>query len=235
VEYSAPTLSGNTVAANLAYGNGGGLFLYPTGGAMLNGNTIISNTAYGNGGGLGLYNITSSTLVNNLVADNQANGLGSGLSVGGSAPRLLHTTIARNRGGDGSGIYLYSVTPLVMTNTILVSQTVGITVAANSTATLVGTLWGSGAWANGTNWSGDGVIVTGTVNVFGDPGFVDPDAGDYHIGSGSAAIDAGVNAGVRMDIDNQPRPYQAPDLGADEYWPPGVLKYFYLPIVLKNH
>ena len=38
-----------------------------------------------------------------------------------------------------------------------------------------------------------------------------------------------------VDIDSQPRPYQAPDLGTDEYWPPGVLKYFYLPIVLKNH
>jgi hypothetical protein len=112
---------------------------------------------------------------------------------------------------------------VTLTNTILVSQTVGITVTANSTATLIGTLWGSGAWANGTNWSGAGVIVTGTVNVFGDPDFVDPAAGDYHLGPGSAALDAGLNAGVMMDIDNQPRPYHAPDLGADEYWLPGVL------------
>jgi hypothetical protein len=175
------------------------------------------------------------TLINNLVADNQANSLGSGLYIASSSPRLLHTTIARNRGGDGSGIYLDSGATLVMTNTILVSQTVGLTVTENATATLAGTLWGSGGWANGVDWGGAGVIVTGTVNVSGDPDFADPDTGDYHIGPNSAAIDAGVNAGVMMDIDSQPRPYQAPDLGADEYWPPGALKYIYLPLVLQNH
>jgi hypothetical protein len=36
------------------------------------------------------------------------------------------------------------------------------------------------------------------------------------------------------DIDNQPRPYQTPDLGADEYWLPGVLKYLYLPLVMNG-
>jgi hypothetical protein len=236
LDSSNATLNGNLVISNTSNnGDGGGLFLRASA-ATLNRNIVAANIAIaGSGGGLCLMGEGNATLVNNLVADNQANSLGSGLYIASSSPRLLHTTIARNTGGDGSGVYIDLGVTVVMTNTILVSQTVGITVAANSTATLIGTLWGSGAWANGTNWSGDGVIVTGTVNVFGDPGLVDPDAGDYHIGSGSAAIDAGVNAGVRMDIDNQPRPYQAPDLGADEYWPPGVLKYFYLPIVLKNH
>jgi hypothetical protein len=45
--------------------------------------------------------------------------------------------------------------------------------------------------------------------------------------------DAGVDAGVIRDIDGQPRPYQTPDIGADEYWPPSVLKYFYLPLVTR--
>jgi len=64
---------------------------------------------------------------------------------------------------------------------------------------------------------------------------VDPDAGDYHIGPGSAALDAGVDAGVKTDVDHELCPYQAPDLGADEYWPSGVLKYVYLSVVLKDH
>jgi hypothetical protein len=46
---------------------------------------------------------------------------------------------------------------------------------------------------------------------------VDPDGGDFHIGPDSAALDAGVAAGVQMDLDGQPRPYQNPNLGADEY------------------
>jgi uncharacterized repeat protein (TIGR01451 family) len=46
---------------------------------------------------------------------------------------------------------------------------------------------------------------------------VDPDAGDYHIGFGSAAIDAGVDARVYHDIDSDPRPLGGGyDLGADE-------------------
>ena len=119
-----------------------------------------------------------------------------------------------------------------MTNTILVDQTVGINVQSGSTATLEATLWGSGAWANGTDWTGGGTIGT-TVNLWGDPDFVDPDAGDYHIGPNSDAIDQGLDAGVTNDIDYHPRPYQEPDIGADEYWPPGALKFIYLPIIIR--
>ena len=76
--------------------------------------------------------------------------------------QVKRETIAGNTGGDGSGLYIVGGAAATLTNTILVSQTVGITVAANSTATLIGTLWGSGAWANGINWGGEGTIV-GTV------------------------------------------------------------------------
>jgi hypothetical protein len=38
---------------------------------------------------------------------------------------------------------------------------------------------------------------------------------------------------VTNDIDHHPRPYQEPDIGADEYWPPGALKFIYLPIVTR--
>jgi hypothetical protein len=229
---SAAMLDGNKIVSNTSiYGNGGGVYLRASS-ATLDRNIIAANTAVaGRGGGLYLTGDGNATLVNNLVADNQTSSLGSGLYIASSAPRLLHTTIARNRGGDGNGIYIDSGVSLVMTNTILVSQTVGLTVTEGATATLISTLWGSGVWANGINWSGAGIINTGTVNIVGDPGFVNPDAGDYHLDSSSAALDAGVDAGVMMDIDNQPRPYQTPDLGADEYWPPGALKYVYLPFI----
>jgi len=151
---------------------------------------------------------------------------------------LLHATIARNSGGDGGGVYVTSQwggpSAVALTNTILVSHTVGISVTAGNTATLEATLWGSGAWANGADWGSRATILTGTHNYWGNPGFVGPDGADYHIRLGSAAIDRAVDAGVATDIDGHPRPIGAGfDIGADEYSPPvGVI---YLPLTLKTY
>jgi hypothetical protein len=121
-----------------------------------------------------------------------------------------------------------------LVNTILVSQTIGITVTAEDSASLEGTLWGSGAWSNGTDWDGNGTILTGTVNLWEEPGFVSPAEWNYHIGPGSAAIDAGVYTEVDTDVDGDPRPWPsggASDIGADEArW-----LHVYLPLVLRDN
>jgi hypothetical protein len=110
---------------------------------------------------------------------------------------------------------------------------VGVTVTAGSTATLEATLWGSGPWVNLTDWGGDGATLIGTVNIWEDPAFLDPDGGDYHIGLGSAAVDAGVDAGLKYDMDGDTRPQGSSyDIGADEF---RQERYTYLPLVVKNH
>jgi hypothetical protein len=248
----APTLSGNAIISNTSSSVGGGLYLFSTTPSLLH-NTIASNSANkgggvcvascspiftGNviadneakfGGGISLW-YSRSPLTNNLIADNRATVSGSGLWISKSKPLLLHMTIARNTGGDGSGVFVdtgSTSTPrtVILTNTILVSHTVGISATAGSTVTLEGTLW-----ANDTDWGGDGAIFTGTVNIWGDPAFVNPDGGDYHIGPDSAARNAGVNAGVTDDIDGDIRPQGSGyDIGADEF----VWK-IYLPLVVKN-
>jgi hypothetical protein len=234
---SASTLNGNTITSNTAQVCGGGGYLWSSA-VTLSGNTITSNTAREEGGlvldscpatlsaniitfntaqdycgGVQLY-LSPATLINTVVADNRANSAGSGLCVEGSSPRLLHTTIARNTGGDGSGIYFTNeggnFGTVVLTNTILVSQTVGLSVTAGNAATV-----------NGVLWFGTPITVsqapTAKVTVQhqrqGNPAFA-PDG--YHLTAGSAAIDAGVNSGVMTDIDGEPRD-AAPDLGADEY------------------
>jgi uncharacterized repeat protein (TIGR01451 family) len=226
----SPVIDGNTIFANAAR-YAGGVYL-DSSDSLLEGNSIISNTAgppWGSGWGGGLFlDRGQPILSNNLIVDNWASGLGSGLYVRGSTPRLVHATISRNGGGDGSGVYVSDLNPnystVELTNTIIASQNIGIYVDPGNTASLEATLWGTGAWANGTDWAGDGTIFTGTVNVWGDPAFVDPDAGDYHIAPGSAAIDAGVDAGVTTDIDGEPRPMGTGfDIGADEYVGPGLV------------
>ncbi len=202
----------------------GGAFDFSAAELTFTRNRIVGNSAR-NDAGLSIWNARSFTLTNNIITDNQASGVGVRQRSTGC---LLHNTIARN---SGYGIWVFSGMPVTLTNTILVSNTVGIYAAAENTATLEATLWGTGAWANGADWGGPGTIVTGTVNIRGNPRFVNPAGGDYHIGPGSAAIDAGVDAGVTTDIDGDRRPIGTGyDIGADE-----VRLYRYLPLVLKVH
>jgi parallel beta-helix repeat protein len=223
---SDATLNANAISSNTA-GFGGGFYM-TYGAPTLNGDLVSHNTA-SQGGGLCLWE-SSPTLLNTVVADNQviyAGGGGAGLyAYNSSAPRLLHSTIARNSGGDGSGVHVVnegsSRSSVVMTNTILVNHTVGITVAAGNTATLNSTLW----HANDANWGGAGLIDHSNDHD-GDPAF---EADGYHLGSASAAIDQGVNAGVTSDVDGDARPFgSGPDLGADEFKTWRV----YLPLIQK--
>ena len=247
--WSKSTVAGNVFRNNWA-GNGGALYLsgdrstvlgnliednqgsYGAGigiasglQAVISGNLLLSNTATYEGGGIRItYN--DADVRNNVLAHNGA-AKGAGIYILGASPRLRHNTLAQNSGGNGEGILVATNARVAMTNTILVSHTVGISVTTGSTATLEATLWGSGARANGTDWGGDGAILTGTVNVWDDPGFVNPSGNDYHLAEGSAAIDAGVDAGVATDIDGQSRD-ASPDIGADEF-----AVRTYLPLVMK--
>jgi parallel beta-helix repeat protein len=215
---SDATLDGNTIFSNTSQG------LALTGSTVtLTGNTLLSNT----GGGLELY-LSDATLTNDVLADNQTDGHGTGLRIIASSLRLIHTTIARNHGGDGSGIYVSdwsgTYSSVVLTNTILVSHTVGITVAGGNTVTVDAVLWHRTPVTVSHSIT---AVVTVQNQYTGDPAFA-PDG--YHITPASAAVDAGVDAGVTSDIDGNPRPYSlSPDLGADE-----IIAAF-LPLALRNY
>ncbi len=224
--YTSATLKGNTVSGNSANNFGGGLDVASCS-PILNGNIFSGNSAR-LGGGVYLWYSNQSKLTNNVFLDNQSSGSGSGLWMGGSKPRLLHTTFAGNSGGDGSGVMVTDAgsTPstLMITNTIITNQSVGISLTASSAVTINGVLW----FNTPTKVSQTGATVSLQHQYQGNPAFgVD----GYHLTSSSAAIDKGVPAGVSSDIDGQPRPAQAPDLGADEYWAPGYPKYIYLPVM----
>lgn len=217
VYYGSSTLiRRNRITENAAQGQGGGLYLYSAEGVVLDGNLVIANTAQSGGAGIRLY-LSHAQLLNNVLADNvTADGYGSGVYIERSNAQFLHTTLARNTGGANTGVYIAlgnTTYTARFTNTILISHTVGISVSQGTTAILNATMWG-----NTLDWIGTGNIVRIAPDVYGDPHFINPNAGDYHIGINSVAVDAGTDSGVFSDMEGDPRPLgHGYDLGADEY------------------
>ena len=221
--WSAARVAGNTLYNNRA-DRGGGLYSYYDSGSLVEANEVISNTASLKGGGVALYITVGDAqpqVINNVIARNEAAVYGGGFYAASdwhvSYVTFTHNTLVDN----GEGVVAGRNMTITMVNNILVSHTIGISLEDSSGHVFPDyTLF----WAN----SNDG--IRGTHPVDGAPAFVDPGSDDYHLGPGSAAIDAGVDAGVTTDIDGDPRPLgSAPDIGADEF-----VARVYLPLVVKE-
>jgi len=181
---------------------------------ILDNHTIKDIVLYGSESVLGL------TLVNNIIQTTGDKAIFAGGSP--SSPvyaELNHNTLVGS--GDGYGIYIeYDSVFLVVQNNIVTSYTMGITNTNPTSSTIIAT--------HNLFWNNDSDGDVGTNPVYGDPEFVDPN-GDYHIGSGSAAIDAALPIQVGYDIDGDTRPMgPLPDIGADE-----TRRKIYLPLILR--
>jgi hypothetical protein len=222
------TLNGNLILSNTA-NTGGGLYLDEVP-ARLSNTVIRGNTASGTnwwqGGGGVHMRVSAATFTNCLVADNHSPS-GGGVKMRGSSPRFLHTTIARNTGGGGVHVRLEGViyaSNAVLTNTILVSHSVGISVTEGNTVTVNGVLWHDTPITVSRSIT---TVVTVKNQRTGDPVFA---VDGYHLTAGSAAIDGGVPSVVTADIDGDRRPIGAePDLGADEAW-----RWINLPLITRR-
>jgi hypothetical protein len=214
VVWSAADVRSNAISGNATTESGSGAGLYLSYVDLdLTANRISRNTSAWSGGGLMVDGGDAFHLVNNAVIDNEARVFGGGIYLQGASARLSHTTLARNAGGDGAAVTLSGDThgtasTITATNSVIVSHTVGVTSYGGCSATLQATLW----HGNQTDWGGE---VSVMENHYGDPAFVED---GYHIAWNSAAIDRGVDDGVRVDIDGMHRPWTLGfDLGADEF------------------
>lgn len=210
--------------ANAMTGNGIGGGLYMEDGNSTVAETVIRhNTAgasgWGGGGGIWFGLNDTSTIENSVLMDNvggaTADSPGAGLASEWSYPSLYHVTFHGNSGGDGSGINAFFSSAVTVTNAIVVSHSVGITVESGSSAVVDGVLW----YGNSLDTGGLGGLSLSNEST-GNPLF---ESDGYHIQYGSAAMDVGVNAGVFLDIDMDYRPYASGyDLGADEWVSPPI-------------
>ncbi len=166
-------------------------------------------------------------LVNVLAAENrltQAASHGSTINVvGGTAGtfhlQIVHTTVADNLTPGAIRIAQWPIDAISysadLTNTLITSATYGLvgaeytgTLTINHTNTLFYTVTNQTAAETGTP------TFNGTGTVTGDPKL----DSIQRLQTGSAAIDAGVNSGISLDLDNGLRPGGSGyDIGADEY------------------
>jgi hypothetical protein len=219
---SSLDLRASQVISNAAT-RGGGVYVDAGSQVVMAGNRLIGNSAVEGGGGLYLDN-SLARLDNNVIARNSAL-LGGGVNMTGTAVLTgWHNTLV---GSSGEGLRLNAAgSSAALTNTIFATFTTAVNVQAGVVG-LEHSLW----FSNGINT----LNVTppdGDSPVYGDPLFLDPAGGDYHITVtvASAARDQGLPGGSDQDIDGDARPGcgSLPDIGADE------TACRYLPLILKN-
>jgi predicted outer membrane repeat protein len=209
-------LEDHVIEDNTAGSSGGGLYLEESL-VSLNRNIIRRNQAGERGGGVAITKRSHATLGSNAIVDNQAGVTGSGVYVAGSRPTLVHTTLARNIGGDGTGVVAETQegapSTVTLVNSILANQSLAVRAAVDNTISLTATLWDG----NQINWKLDaGAILTGSakLNFFGEARFKDD---GMHLQKDSKAVSVGIVTDVSRDVDGDGRPQgNGPELGADE-------------------
>ena len=182
------TLSRVVLRGNQAFGYGGAVFAEGADLTLVNAD-VQANTAAYQGGGV-VANNGDLSVVNSLVAGNRVDaGDGGGLSLGDVSGTLVNVTVAGNTAsGSGGGAFVsggsVSIRGSVFGSNEATSGVDEIAVASGSSAVFIARTAVEGGVPNVPEVSDGG----GNVAVVG---FADPLAGDYRLGAGSPALDAG--------------------------------------------
>jgi hypothetical protein len=204
VNSSVATLTGNSVRSD-AVGFAVGVF---SSDVVVTGNTLTSRTD-----GSTLYFYVGlgdgSVVSNNVLAGGSFATLRAHGSGGGPVGlHLSHNTIVNS--ATSTGVLIGDHATATLRNNVVAGHVTAIRTEGNGFVTAERTLF--------FNNTVDG--IRGADPIDGDPLFVNATAGDFHIQEGSAAIGAGVDAGVATDIDGEARPgLGGIDVGADELAP----------------
>jgi len=238
--------------SNQAQSGGGGAAYFDHGVVRIEDCSIQGNWSYASGGGLYFHYVHSGSevsrcfLIDNSTDPGNQQGRGGGLRAVSSEVLVHDSVLAGNQSCDGSAAYTDNGGVSFINDTI-VSNRFGQSCSSTSQATL--DLRSNDVVKNCIFWDNDPgtSMIDGTQNVTyslnaypfggsgnitGDPFFVAPQGGDYHLASNSPGIDSGSGDGASTsDMDGHSR-YDAPniantgsgnpnyvDMGAYEYHP----------------
>jgi hypothetical protein len=230
----AANVTSNIITDNLSSSYGGGISLNGAGSPTISNNVISHNSAMsGSGGGISLINRSNALITNNVIVGNTSNeggGIYWGVPFGEPGPTVVNNTVADNvAGNNGSAVFAdgYDVAARLVNNILVASGSQAIlhcgdfndqnppVIAYNDVVN----------GSSGPRYGGTCTDQTGlSGNISADPLFVGAATGNYHLTSGSPAVDTGQNTDApTTDIDNDPRPRDGngdgvpvADIGADE-------------------
>jgi len=219
--------AGNLVSNCVIYGNvaadGGGAYISGAGTVLLCqiiGNVATSTTSSTCGGGV--YAGSLAVVRSCLIASNSSWRFGGGATLSGAL--LENCTLAANsatNSGGGGGIYAKSAARLA--NCIIYYNT-SVGTYTNYRAE------GSSTFTNCCATPTNNATFLGSGNIEGPPLFVNTNAGDYRLSSGSPCINTGLNGDWMtnaVDLDGRQRlRYERVDMGAYEHIYKGTIFSF---------
>jgi len=199
-------------------------------------NNVITGNSASNGAGISCHN-SSPTIIHNFINNNRG-GYGPGIYCYYSSPTIANNIVSRNRAdvGGAGGIYCFFLSKPKIINNLIIGNSSryvgGIWLHISSNATVLNNIIAENN-SDSSSYPG-GIFVTASspsINhnnywhnsprdfswssrvpapeeIFEDPLFVNPAAGDYHLQSGSPCIDRGNNDAPGLpdfDFDGNPR------------------------------
>jgi hypothetical protein len=210
---SAVLLNNNISGNSWSTSSGGGITLFAAGTPTIKNNLIANNSAYSDGGGIAMFNQSDAAIVQNVITGNTApkgGGLYWLVPSGARGPFLINNTISANSSPNGSGIFADGFDVQVqLINNIVVAAAGQNAIVCGTFDTKVPTFSFNDVVASaGSAYSGSCTTQTGmNGNISVDPLFRDVSNADYHLQSGSPAIDSGTaNQAPLKDADGVDRP-----------------------------
>ncbi len=214
--------SSNLIKDCLVYNNAGfGISLYSGGGHNPSYNRILNNKVYSNaqsgkGVGISIYHGTGNSAINNIVWGHNKTGID--IQSGATQAFVYNNTIYN----EAYGIYVgdYTSGSKVFNNLISSSSFYGLVIKPNSTNAEIknNLVYGSGSGRDILNQATATILSKNLEGTTYNPRFQNLGGFDFHLQSGSPAIDAGLGLSeVGEDFDHISRPRgSSHDIGAYE-------------------